>query len=251
MSRPLLLSLIFVLAGCGDLIDGVVGSKAVVEGRVVDAYDQPLAGVEVQILKSTYTTVSGQDGSYSVPFAPGNFQVSYSLDGYNSYQLDLNIQQATTFPAEQVKLIPLPDAQGIYHLGRSGLKPIEPAKVDRQVIQSGWSGSRSKYFCTGEGTSSVTSSQAQFVDTNKGELRLARLGDYGLVYYPKGSSEDDKGYNGFTDDEVEYAGLEGIMVRTFAADPGQYAWVTVKRNSKGEARVNSEAPCFPFKVVPG
>ncbi len=251
MSRPLLLSLVLTLSGCGDIVNGVVGSKALVEGKVVGAYDQPLAGVSVQVLKSTYKATSGPDGSYSVPFAPGTFQLSYNLDGYTSYQLDLDIQQATTFPAEQVKLYPVPEDRGIYHLGRSGLQAIESAKVDRQVIQSGWTGSRSKYFCTGEGSSPITASQARFVDTSAAELRLARLGDYGLVYYPKGSGEDDKGYNGFMDDDSEMAGLEALLVRSFSPEPGQYAWVTVKRNSNGDARVDYEEPCFPFKIVPG
>ncbi|MCB9610733.1 MAG: carboxypeptidase regulatory-like domain-containing protein [Polyangiaceae bacterium] len=236
-------SLILFSSGCSD--------SALIEGKVLDPHGAPLDGVSVKVLKSTFETKSSPDGSYEVPFAPGTFQVQFSKDGYTSHALDLDIQQAMRFPAEPSTLYPIPQESGLFWLSQGGLKAIDEAPMDTQRSGSGFSSTTTKIFCTGEGTLVLPQGRLQFVDTSDSILMVARLGGYGLVYAPKDRyDEDSVEYNGLLQDEKQTVGEQSLLVRSFDAEPGQYAWVKFKRNKhSGETTLDPSQPCQPFKVA--
>jgi hypothetical protein len=242
---------LFAVIVCEGLLILACGGGAAVEGQVQTHHKKPLEGVKVKVLKSTYEATSGTDGKYSVSFAPGTFEIQYSRSGFTTETVELNIQQETSFPAEAVVLYPIPTESGLHYLGEQGLVGIEDALMDVQTTGGAWSSTK-KFFCTGEGSLSIPAGKVEFIDTSDEILMVAKLGGYGLVYAPENSySDDDPTYNGLFQDEKSNRGAEGLVVRSFDVEPGQYAWVRFKKNRAGETTLDATQPCSPFKVVAG
>ena len=109
-----------------------------IEGKVTDVFGNGVAGVAIKIDKSNYTTTTDNTGKYSLEYAPGSFSVKYAKSGYTTMRVDLNLQQKTKFPAEEVVMYPIPKEQGVYYIGDKELIKLNFDKtVQQNSAQSG------------------------------------------------------------------------------------------------------------------
>ena len=106
MKNTVIFTLLFTL-----LFSGCKSEK--IEGKVKDIHSNPLQGVTVTIEKSKFSSITDKTGSYSVDYAPGQMRLVFSKPEYIPKYLDLNIQQKTYFPAEDIILHSISDEKAI------------------------------------------------------------------------------------------------------------------------------------------
>jgi hypothetical protein len=95
-----LFSLLFLSVGCLQKPSAIKGT--VFGANAADR--QPLAGVVVSLQGTSISTTTSDDGSYTLPYFPGAFKVSYDKPGFVSAVKEFNVQVADLIPAEPVGL---------------------------------------------------------------------------------------------------------------------------------------------------
>ncbi len=228
------------LTGCG-----IVAPRAVIVGQVVDQAGRPLEGVAVTVHQSAYAATTGADGRYEVDFAPGAFVVQYAKPGMTTIRVNHTIQAATEFPAANIELLTIPSDPGLYWLSDGGPVLLERAGIERQNVSEGFFSSEHKYFCTGEGTVKLKAGRVRFVDTSPAVVLPALAGGYGLLYHENSGTDV---YNGVFQDTKDYVGEQRLVVRSFDAKPGKYAFVTFVGDRAESRKLDIKAGCFPFVV---
>lgn len=228
------------LVGCG-----IVAPRAVIVGQVVDQAGRPLEGVAVTVQQSAYAATTGVNGRYEVDFAPGAFVVQYAKPGMTTILVNHTIQAATEFPAANIELLTIPTEPGLYWLSDGGPVRLDPATIERQNVSEGFFSSEHKYFCTGEGTVKLKAGRVRFVDTSPAVVLPALAGGYGLIYHDKSGTEV---YNGVFQDTKDYSGEQRLVVRSFDAKPGKYAFVTFTGDKPESRKLDTKGGCFPFVV---
>ena len=218
----------------------------VIQGTVTDHRSQPLAGVEVRVLKSAFSSTTRGDGGYSVPYAPGSFQVEYAKDGHTTEIVDLDIQVAMTFPSEKIELLPIPTEPGVYVLSESGMESLSRAKFEWERTGLYGPTAAKKAFCTGDGGPKIPAGRVRVIDTRPDPLTPARLGGFGLVMQQ--SWGDQESYMGLLEDTASEAGVEKILVRTFDAKSGSYAFVPTPQQNESGMNFGRADACWTFTV---
>jgi hypothetical protein len=211
---------------------------------VVDHAGKPVDGVTVSIVNSAYAATTGVDGRYRVEFAPGAFTVRYAKPGMTTTTVTHAIQVPTEFPAANIEMLTIPEEQGLYFLADTGLVRIDRAQMERQTSADGWFSVGYKYHCTSEGSLKVKAGKVRFVDTTPGAVLPAMTGGYGLVL----DETTREGFNGVFKDEKQRLGEEELVVRSFDAKPGRYAFVTFKSDRSDNMKLDIESGCYPFAV---
>ena len=209
-------------------------SQAVVpriEGRVVDAFGQPLAGVTVHVRKSAYTAQSDADGRYGVPYAPGAFEVSYALEGYTTEVVSLHIEVPTAFPSEQIVLYARPRKGSLYAYGAGKLQDVPASSVVEKVTFKGFRSART-WRCAPDGpVVGSVGAPITFADATDTPIRVARLGPGGLITSDDRASDGSR-YEGWRESHTAFVGTEQLQVRTFTpSTAGSFAWVTIDANA--------------------
>jgi len=126
-------SIILYSASCSALF-----GKALINGCVKDYWGTPIQNVKVKVKNSKYKSFSDKKGRYSVEYVPGTFTVLYSKEGYSSYEMQLSLSSKEKFEAEDVKLIKLPEKQGVYFYDKKGIVPLisNSIKIAGTLMQS-------------------------------------------------------------------------------------------------------------------
>lgn len=191
MSRPTrtLLSLVLLLAiACGE-----DAPKAHIRGAVQDAFDQPLAGVQVQIVNTEFAAVSEEAGHYAIPFARGSFKVKYSKKGFAKEIVPLSISEQADFPAGAVTLFPSPQKGGFFALGEEGLVELPLRAIERFGHRGNFDRGTRYYVKSLAELPVLAPGRSRFIDADEIDQRLARVTAQGLVYEVTkhyGSSEE-------------------------------------------------------------
>ncbi|HEY0140501.1 MAG TPA: carboxypeptidase-like regulatory domain-containing protein [Thermoanaerobaculia bacterium] len=153
------------------ILAGVLSCKKTeITGAVHDAQGKPVSDARVSIPNSAYQAQTNEGGRYTIPFAPGTFEVRVEKAGYVTQSLQLSLTTAAPFQAETVvirKLLAADDAK-------------------RQLESIFASGSRYEYIHTGE--YSPYSGVTQYVRVRSGLVRqeaakAAALADAGFVSF--------------------------------------------------------------------
>lgn len=203
-------------------------------------------GHQEPIDKSAYATTTAEDGTYSIPFAPGTFVVRYSKGGMTTATVELDIQGEVVFPDSPVELYPVLTEPGLGLLTQSGIAQLQPVEMEVQKIAKGFFDTERKILCPQEGSLTVSAGSIALVDSSPSTMLPAKVGGYGLIFHQTNSSEPK--FNGVFKDNKKIIGEEAVVLRTFDAEPGNYAYVGFSPNSKGELDLDAKQPCFPFKV---
>lgn len=83
------------------------GKVGTIAGKIVNAKNEPLAGVYVRALGSQYVARTGVDGSYSLDLPPGNYTLIVELDLYKSKQISgVSVSEGRT-ATHDVLLVPM------------------------------------------------------------------------------------------------------------------------------------------------
>jgi len=94
---PLCFALALTATGC---------KRARITGRVEDILGQPISGVTVTIVGSTYKTVTDRDGKYQIPYTPGTFVVMYDKEEFHTERVQRMLSVKDSFPAADVTMYP-------------------------------------------------------------------------------------------------------------------------------------------------
>jgi hypothetical protein len=210
------------------LVAGFTGCKnAEVAGKVLDNFGHPLPGATVTVDKTTFTTTTDNNGSYSVGYVPGKVLVTISKPGYLSQNLDLDIATETSYPAQALTLYKLPAGRGIFFFGASDYTALPLGQVsDYQplgvyTMASGLqqepmtSSVKGNYVTIGGGT------ELTFLSTDQRDIKLYGVrpdGVYAVV--PNMGPMTATVYQ----DKVVHI-TPGITVRKATLPSGKYAFV--------------------------
>ncbi|MDO9566449.1 MAG: carboxypeptidase-like regulatory domain-containing protein [Candidatus Desulfaltia sp.] len=236
----------FVFSGCG---------KKGVTGQVVDSGGNELKGVSVKIEKSTFSTLTDEEGKYLIDYAPGSFTIIFSKDDYTSHKLELNISNMALFPAETIMMYPIPKEKGIYFLDGNKLIALNPLQIQKIEFKHKNKNYTQYYINRPDIPKSfvVKSDIIQFIDTNLEPIRFARLrlkDTNWLIeryYYEWGIKYD---YNGFIEDKKQRIGEEQILLRSIKKEPGVYCLVGVYKGMMSEKiHPDTDKKAYPF-IVP-
>src|SRR5215204_102147 len=76
----------------GSLTHALGQNSGSLSGKITDAQSQPVAGVTVRLINSSYGTASDESGSYTISNIPsGNYTLQVTAVGYASQRRDVTI----------------------------------------------------------------------------------------------------------------------------------------------------------------
>jgi hypothetical protein len=117
-----LLCSLFVASGC---------RQPLIEGVVTDHLGKPAAAVRVELLGSTFSALTLEDGSFSLPYVPGELNMLVSKDGYLPVQRDYDIAISTTYPSAPVVLYPHAEGAALSALCAEGPVAIPSYELEK------------------------------------------------------------------------------------------------------------------------
>lgn len=116
------------LAGCGE--------PPALNGLVRDNFGQPLAGVTVSIPGTENTITTDAAGAYKLPYAPGQLEVLFAKDGYQSETLAVGATVRTQFPMREVTLYKTIGQNGVFVVGRTNyIGPIRNCQINILLVR--------------------------------------------------------------------------------------------------------------------
>ena len=205
-------------------------SKTGISGQVIDPAGKALEGVTIKVDKSSFSTLTDAEGDYIIDYAPGSFKLIFSKDGFTTQKLELNIANKTLFPAESIKMYPIPKKKGVYLLDGNQLVALRPYTIRK----SEWKRANKNYtvynvkFDDYSDIPTIESETVNIIDTSPESIKFARLGGDGQIENYSSEWMDIKYlYNGFIDDKRQKIGEEQILLRTINVEPGFYALIEV------------------------
>jgi len=207
------------------LVAGFTGcKKAEVAGNVLDNFGKPLSGATVTVDKTTFTTTTDSNGSYSVGYVPGKVLVSISKPGYLSQNLDLDIATETRYPAQTLTLYKLPAERGIFYYGPSDYISLPQGNMSSSnatfTFMVGWSPTTSSV--TGNFVAINGGTELTFLSTDKRDIKLYSVKPEGVFAVTNGvtGSVTATVYN----DNIAHI-TPGISVRKATLSSGKYAFI--------------------------
>ena len=232
--------------------------QGVLTGRAVDNFGQPVVGGTVRIAGTNLATETRPDGSYQIPYVPGNLVVQIQRAGYDPAEFNLQLAQASTYPVEDKVLVKVPPGNEVYFLGEKDYVSLGRCSVDQTQKDSRdfESGGTSSYVARGKPAAIVAEGTPAFLDATGKEpgLLLYRVqqGDTIIRIERKG------GFGGFMGEVQSSGPAAGALdislgkigphrpVYAGALAPGVYAFV-----QKPWAPANLVYPadvCFKFEI---
>jgi hypothetical protein len=102
------------------------------EGTVTDCWDQPIAGVTIQVEGQTEQATTDSKGKFSVPAPMGNVEIHAGKEGFirGMARVALSKGEDAEFPTPEILLYPEPAAPGFYALGASAYAPMSGSGID-------------------------------------------------------------------------------------------------------------------------
>lgn len=236
------LSLVLIWASCSK--------EGKVSGKVLDEAGQPLADVLVKIEGSAIETKTQKDGSYSINYVPGEFDLIFSKDGYIGARLPLKLSEKQRFPAETVRMFRIPEEKEIYLVSASGYQKLARVPVKEKIMETGTFIDKRYhriFFPQGVPTT-IQQRDCTFMDfdpENQILIRLNKRGEIGrLVTIMMGLVES----RSFVQvKEVNKKISEGIYERRVSLRPGRYVYVLFVRDSFGN--IVPGRYCYYFQMV--
>ena len=80
-----------------------------------------MAGASIAVEHTRFSTITDDQGSYSLGYVPGKIQVSFSKAAYYSGGLTFEIATPSTYPVQNVTLVKEPPFDnGMFFIGDNG-----------------------------------------------------------------------------------------------------------------------------------
>ncbi len=242
-------------------ISGACGSKKI-QGQVTDSFGAPLSGVTVRIEKTQFLATSESDGGFTLEYAPGEFVIQFSLEGYTTEGIELSVHEKSSVPLQPVVLYPVPREEGIFLLTEDGLRDLSATcevSEERRRYREGWA-YLTKYTyrlqAWGGPEHDFEPGELTFIDSQGGQAVLVEVtpdgeGNGGIIARYTGSS-------GFADqskpelltpvvEQREHVGREELLLRRVLVEPGvRYGWISMAPGLLGVAFPKPKTSCYYF-----
>ncbi len=217
-----------------------------------------MSGATVRIAGTNLTTQPAADGSYQIPYVPGDFVVRIEGSGYDPAQFGLQLAQASTYPVEDKVLVKVPPGNEVYFWGEKDWVSLGRCSVE-QTQQDGRSfeqGGASTYAARGDAPVIVSQGSPAFLDATGRQtgLLLYRVEDDATII----RIERKGGFGGFLGELSNDGPAAGALdinrqiigaarpVYGAALGPGVYAFV---QHPGGIANLVYPADiCFKFEI---
>lgn len=214
---------LFLIIGC---------SKPVIEGKVVDYYNHPVAGVNVSVQGTQFNSVTDATGGYSIGYVPGKVQLKFVKAGYVEASKIFDIATESTFPAEQTKLMQLPASAGVWFIGENGYIDISIGNLIENKTQTSMGGwippiNHLDINVSSNFTVLPSSRNYKFLISSTDKILLVKLLNDNLVY----SNSSEFGTGVFKEESMilKENNIENISpaisLRTVSLEVGKYAYI--------------------------
>lgn len=108
-----------------------------ISGKVLDGFNEPVSGVEVDVIGTQYSCVTGDDGSYRISYDPGITKLSFTKPGYTKSVTTLNTPEITDVDLKTVTLWRYPKSGGMHFMGDKGYTPVSHTSFAAERVSSG------------------------------------------------------------------------------------------------------------------
>lgn len=106
------------------------GKVGTVAGRIVNAKNEPLAGVYVRAVGTHYVARTGVDGTYELRLPPGSYTLSIELDLYKTKEIpDLAIVEGKV-SSQNLELVPMAGVMETFEVSDSINMEVEGAQLE-------------------------------------------------------------------------------------------------------------------------
>jgi CarboxypepD_reg-like domain len=117
----LLIGLLWLLSSCEKKING----------RIIDNFNLPVNGVDVNITNSGFASKSNNNGEFKIDYAAGKFALNFSKKGYLPVSKTLEIIEQKNYPLGRLDMIRVPDSTGLFFKGK-----LDFVKIPLIMLQS-------------------------------------------------------------------------------------------------------------------
>ena len=139
------------LAGCGGQPE-----NGRISGMVNDNWGKPLPSARISIANSSFSATSDGDGLFSIEYVPGALSLLITADGHTSRTVDLNLQQASSYPLDPTVLYLVPESRGFFYVGDDGYYPLVQVSVAKSESSRGFMENVIRYSIAASGGSEFT-----------------------------------------------------------------------------------------------
>ncbi len=218
-----------------------------IDGKILDAFGEPLPDVTVKIGKTTFSAKTDSSGQYLLDYAPGTMRLTFSKDGYTTMDLRLDIQQKTHFPVETMYLFPIPIENGIFYIDvyERNLAKLDKNGNTEGVKREGYIFDKMNYFIhSPKNVPVINAGKSLFIVKEPYLTMLTTIYEGGHIFggdtdkrnpidYASLSIEEMSKYvgtgrlyeSGFLMPTKKRIGKEKLLVKMVDLSPGLYSWV--------------------------
>jgi hypothetical protein len=130
------MALTFLLAGC---------SKMAVDGEVVDASGQPIAGARISSIGTQCFAKTSAEGIFALPCTPGEHTLVIMAPGYTSEEVRLSAPDRERYDLGKTVLVLIPKGKGLFKFEDHAYVALTPGRLTRTLDREGGEVHRS--FC--------------------------------------------------------------------------------------------------------
>jgi len=112
-------------------------SKMAVDGTVLDANGQPIAGAMVTAMGTPCTTQSQADGTFSLECQPAAHDLVISAEGYTTEDFSVEALERKRYDIGKKILIKIPDERGLHLLQDGSYTTMKAGFLERRLEKDG------------------------------------------------------------------------------------------------------------------
>lgn len=245
ISNKMFYSILFII-----LINISISSQSkYIYGKVLDAFDNPLSDVKVQVENSGFIATTNSNGEYKLDYAPGEFNVVFTKPNFTSSSIKLNISAKSDYPLADVTLYEIPTKQSIYLLEDNSYRELFQYSIEVYQKKTGnfFNGKVVKYYKINGDPIPINSTTVNFIDNDGKSQYLFKVSNDNIIftseYNTMGLLTKVNGnyYNG-NDKQIG----TNMYLRNFTLEEGKYAFMELVEDGLGN-KVPSQI-CYFFEL---
>lgn len=109
-------------------------AQPTLSGTVIDYWDNPVSGAKVYIDRTGFQTTTDSKGRFSLSFAPGQFTVVVSKDGYKNKNTDFTFTQNVNVPLAPITVFKIPQPNTLSMAGKNDYVTINRCQITGRNI---------------------------------------------------------------------------------------------------------------------
>jgi hypothetical protein len=206
------------LVGCGSMA---------MDGVVVDHAGQPVADATITAVGTQCQTVTDATGAFSLPCAPGLYDLSISQVGYVTITFDepFDASERKRYDLGRQVLVKIPEQEGLLLFANAEFTSLEPGFVERR--SGGFGKDQYRHYCLdmdGTAVNTLSAGAHTFFDHASAGWRAFRLDDHSCAYKmsPNGPTSWGIDYNVKAEVKEETQLEQDLSRHVLIFEPGEY-----------------------------